>query len=270
MRRGEASALNIGIGRAARTSRATARAARRAPIWCETRPRRHSGSSGARKRTGPCGEMTTAITSVRKRAAAGVAARWTIGREEAVTVRIIAAAERRPAAAAAHAVRKVAAAAPLVALAKVRPALKRDCAAFSPARRTAGFCGCLSDGGGSRRGEGTRGPGICDGEKLRGGAGDLPRAAFSARDEIGVVEREGAFASRSSCTGRQPSSCFTGGSEPTSMPGTTSADQKADGPWRRSRRRGPCAPRSWRARGLACPRSRTGSRAPAAWTCSRG
>ena len=250
-------------------SRATARAARRAPTWCETRPRRHSGSSGARKRTGPCGEMTTAITRVRKRAAAGAVARWTIGREGAVTAWSIAAAERRPAAAAAHADRKVAAA-PFVALAKARPVLKRDCAAFSPARRTAGFCGFASGGGGSRRGEGTRGPGICDGEKLRGGAGDFPRAALSARAEVGVVEREGAFAPSSCFTGRQPSSCFTGGGGPTSMPGTTSAAQKADGPWRRSRRREACAPRSWRARGLACPRSRTGSHAPAAWTCLRG
>jgi hypothetical protein len=60
-------------------------------------------------------------------------------------------ARRKQVDAAAQADLNVAAAA-LDPLAKVMPALKRDCMALSPARRTAGFCGRASGEGGSSLG----------------------------------------------------------------------------------------------------------------------
>ena len=84
------------------------------------------------------------------RAPTGAAARCTTGRG-ATVARSMADARRKQVDAVAHADLNVAAAA-LDPLAKVMPALKRDCMALSPARLTAGFCGRASGEGGSSLG----------------------------------------------------------------------------------------------------------------------
>lgn len=218
-----------GTGRRASTPRATASAARRASDVVETCPSRESGSVGARKKAGPAGGMAIATTKVRMSAAAGAAARRTIGRSGAAWS--MAATSRKQAAAPAQAERKDAAAA-FVALPKATPVLKMDLAAAEPLCRVAGFCGLALGELGSRFGVGGRGRGSSSsegtGERVLEGAGERPRATLCAMGASGACERAAGPAG------------FRGvKSEPTSMPGPTPAPQNALGLGRQSRQREP-------------------------------
>ena len=145
-----------------------------------------------------------------------------------------------------------------------------------PAFLTAGRRGCASGGRGCRGRGGLGSPRAEVGEKPRCGAGERPRVDFSTRRAAAEEGREGCRDSprraveRGAGEGeREPRSCFTGGTWPTSMPETTPAAQNASARARQSPQRGPRGRRRSRARGRASPHSYRAWPAPARCACSK-